>query len=230
LAARSECECERKWRKVKAIDSAGSDQFGEISSPRKHAGCLPITGTNLIEDALWLIPPVEHRFNGIFYSSKTAPNRSFLSVSGRIRLHNQLYDFIIVQLSAAKRMLIVVIQNLREPLLVLARLDLSDNKTDTAAESVNRALHLEPRTARLSPSSVLSQPSSRRKRSRCPTHEPASRNMRIDSAAQEPTSETGRFVKARLLVLNRPAITRVQHGFGGSSQDHGERYHPTHHR
>jgi tetratricopeptide (TPR) repeat protein len=31
-----------------------------------------------------------------------------------------------------------------EPLLVLARLDLSDNKTDTAAESVNRALQLEP--------------------------------------------------------------------------------------
>ncbi len=31
-----------------------------------------------------------------------------------------------------------------EPLLVLARLDLSDNKTETAAESVNRALRLEP--------------------------------------------------------------------------------------
>jgi tetratricopeptide (TPR) repeat protein len=31
-----------------------------------------------------------------------------------------------------------------EPLLVLARLDLSDNKTDTAAASVNRALQLEP--------------------------------------------------------------------------------------
>jgi tetratricopeptide (TPR) repeat protein/TolB-like protein len=31
-----------------------------------------------------------------------------------------------------------------EPLLVLARLDLSDNKMETAAESVNRALQLEP--------------------------------------------------------------------------------------
>jgi Tfp pilus assembly protein PilF/TolB-like protein len=36
------------------------------------------------------------------------------------------------------------IRTLAEPLLVLARLDLRDNKTDTAAESVNRALQLEP--------------------------------------------------------------------------------------
>jgi cytochrome c-type biogenesis protein CcmH/NrfG len=41
-------------------------------------------------------------------------------------------------------MAIVVIRDLREPLLVLARLDLSDNKTDTAAESMNRAVQLEP--------------------------------------------------------------------------------------
>jgi hypothetical protein len=194
LAARSECGCEWKWRKVKTIDSARSDQFGRSPLHESTPHVCQSPARNLIEDALWLIPLVE------------------------------------IQLSAAKRMLIVVIRDLREPLLVLARLDLSDNKTDTAAESVNRALQLEPRTARLSPSSVLSQPSSRGKRSRCPTHEPASRNMRIDSAAQEPTSETGQFVKAQLLVLNRPAITRVQHGFGGSSQDYGERYHPTHHR
>ena len=31
-----------------------------------------------------------------------------------------------------------------EPLLVLARLDLRDNRVDTAAEEINRALHLEP--------------------------------------------------------------------------------------
>jgi len=36
------------------------------------------------------------------------------------------------------------IRTFAEPLLVLARLDLRDNKTDTAAESVNRALQLEP--------------------------------------------------------------------------------------
>lgn len=36
------------------------------------------------------------------------------------------------------------IREFAEPLLVLARLDLSDNKTDTAAQSVNRALQLEP--------------------------------------------------------------------------------------
>ena len=36
------------------------------------------------------------------------------------------------------------IREISESLLVLARLDLSDNKTETAAESVNRALRLEP--------------------------------------------------------------------------------------
>jgi hypothetical protein len=40
--------------------------------------------------------------------------------------------------------LCLVIRDLRKPLLVLACPDLSDNKTDTAAESVNRALQLEP--------------------------------------------------------------------------------------
>jgi Flp pilus assembly protein TadD len=34
-----------------------------------------------------------------------------------------------------------------EPLLVLARLDLRDNRTDAAAENVNRALHIEPSNA-----------------------------------------------------------------------------------
>jgi tetratricopeptide (TPR) repeat protein len=36
------------------------------------------------------------------------------------------------------------LRSFAEPLLVLARLDLSDNKTETAAESVDRALQLEP--------------------------------------------------------------------------------------
>jgi cytochrome c-type biogenesis protein CcmH/NrfG len=36
------------------------------------------------------------------------------------------------------------LRSFAEPLLVLARLDLSDNKTETAAVSVNRALQLEP--------------------------------------------------------------------------------------
>jgi len=34
-----------------------------------------------------------------------------------------------------------------EPLLVLAKLDLRDNRADAAAENINRALHLEPTNA-----------------------------------------------------------------------------------
>jgi tetratricopeptide (TPR) repeat protein len=44
----------------------------------------------------------------------------------------------------AEASLALRLRSFAEPLLVLARLDLSDNKTETAAESVNRALQLEP--------------------------------------------------------------------------------------
>src|SRR5229473_112535 len=54
---------------------------------------IPVVGANLIEDALWAVPLVQHCFNEILSSFEPEPNRSLVSLSTRIALHIQLHQF-----------------------------------------------------------------------------------------------------------------------------------------
>ena len=56
---------------------------------------VPVIGANLIKDALWVVPLVQHRLDEILSSFEPEPNRSFVSLSARVALYVQLHHFII---------------------------------------------------------------------------------------------------------------------------------------
>src|SRR5712671_3481662 len=54
---------------------------------------IPVVSANLVEDALWVVPLVQHRFNEVLSPFKPEPNWSFVSLSARIAFHIQLHQF-----------------------------------------------------------------------------------------------------------------------------------------
>jgi len=44
---------------------------------------IPVIRADLVEDALWVVPLIEHRFNLILPFTKPKSNRSFIGLSSR---------------------------------------------------------------------------------------------------------------------------------------------------
>jgi hypothetical protein len=49
---------------------------------------MPVIRADLVEDALWVVPLIEHRFNLILPFTKPKSNRSFISLSSRVTFHS----------------------------------------------------------------------------------------------------------------------------------------------
>lgn len=49
---------------------------------------IAVVGSNLMKDALWLIPLIEHGFDLILPSAEPEANGSFIGLSARVTFHN----------------------------------------------------------------------------------------------------------------------------------------------
>jgi hypothetical protein len=54
---------------------------------------IPGVGSNLVKDAIWVVPLIEHGLDLILLSFEPEPNRAFIGLSARVTFHAQLHHF-----------------------------------------------------------------------------------------------------------------------------------------